>query len=251
MKLRAAALAIALLAIAPRAESQGGSVRRPPVTFGVGERLEYEIRYGPFHSGAEMEITALDTVRGRPAWHAEFTVHGGVPFFRINDRYDTWIDVQTISSLRYAQDVHEGSYERHRVYEFLPARRMVIEGKSDTTETVDHPLDETAILYFLRTIALPVGLDTGFNNYFMPDRNPIRIQVLAREHISVPAGEFEAIVIHPEIKAKGLFAEDGQTKVWLSDDDRHIILQMKTNVPHMPIGSLNLYLKTYRPPTKP
>ena len=251
MKLCAAAVAIALLALAPRAESQGRGSDRPRITFGVGERLEYEIRYGPFTSGADMEITNLDTLRGRPAWHAEFSVHGGVPFFRVNDIYESWIDTQTISTLRYKQDIHDGSYERHRVYEFLPDRRMVVEGKSDTTETVEHPLDEASILYFLRTISLRVGLDTAINNYFIPDRNPIRIQVIGREHISVPAGEFDAIVIHPEIKAKGIFSEDGHTRVWLSDDDRHIILQMKTSVPHMPVGSLNLYLKSYRPPTKP
>src|SRR5471032_3394714 len=117
-----------LIAAASPAESQGGGAATPR-SFGVGERLEYEIRYGPFRSGADMEITTIDTVRGRPAWHAEFTVHGGVPFFRINDRYDTWIDVATISSLRYEQDIHEGSYQRHRVYEFLPSRRMVVVGK--------------------------------------------------------------------------------------------------------------------------
>jgi hypothetical protein len=248
--LRAAA-ALAFLALAPHAEPQTSALARPRITFGVGERLEYEIRYGPFRSSADMEITTIDTIRGRPAWHAEFSVNGGIPFFRVNDRFDTWIDMETISSLRYKQNSHDGSYTRYRIYEFLPNKRMVVEGKSDTTETVDHPLDETSFMYFLRTIALPVGLDTGLNNYFLPDRNPIRIQVIGREHISVPAGEFDAIVIHPEIKAKGIFSEDGNTRVWLSDDERHIILQMKTNVPHVPIGSLSLYLKSYRPPTKP
>jgi hypothetical protein len=126
---------------------------------------------------------------------------------------------------------------------------MVIEGKSDTTPTVERPLDEASILYFLRTIALPIGLDTGFDNYFLPDRNPIRIRVVGHEKVSVPAGDFEAIIIQPQIKAKGIFSEGGQALVWLSDDDKHIILKMTSKVPHLPIGSLNLYLKSYRPPT--
>jgi len=247
--LRIAGLAIAVLAFVPRAESQNGSTPIPPrVPYGIGERLEYEIRYGPFRGSADMEIIKLDTVRGREAWHAQFNVRGGIPFFRVNDGYQTWIDTRTISTLRYKQDIHDGSYERHRIYEFLPELRQVIEGKSDTMATVDLPVDDASILYFLRTIALPVGLDTGFNNYFVPDRNPIRIRVLRRERISVPAGEFNAIVIQPLIKAKGIFSEGGQAQVWLSDDDKHIILQMKSKVPHLPIGSLSLYLKSYRPP---
>jgi Protein of unknown function (DUF3108) len=247
---RIAALAIALVALAPRAEPHSGSLTTPArVPYGVGERLEYEIRYGPFRGGADMEITELDTVRGRQVWHAAFSVRGGIPFFRVNDRYETWIDTHTIASLRYKQDIHDGSYERHRIYEFLPDQRMVIEGNSDTTPTVDRPVDDASILYFLRTIDLPVGLDTGFNNYFLPDRNPIRIRVVGHEKISVPAGDFDAIVIQPQIKAKGIFSEGGQAQVWLSNDEKHIILQMKSKVPHLPIGSLNLYLKSYRPPT--
>lgn len=250
MILRVAAMTVAALSLAPHARSQPvAGPALPRVPFGVGERLEYEIRYGPFRGGADMEITGLDTVRGRPAWHAAFSVRGGIPFFRVDDRYETWIDIHAISSLRYKQDIHDGSYERHRIFDFLPEKRLVIEGKSDTTPTVDRPVDDASILYFLRTIALPVGLDTGFNNYFLPDRNPIRIRVLRREHVSVPAGEFEAIVIQPQIKAKGIFSEGGQAQVWLSDDDKHIILQMKSRVPHLPIGSLNLYLKTYRATT--
>lgn len=221
-----------------------------PVRFGVGERLEYQIKYGVFGGGsADMEITGIDSIRGRAAWHAEFTVRGGIPFFRVNDQYETWIDIHTNSSLRYKQDIHEGSYERHRVYDFLSGGRMVDKAKPDTEPTVEHPVDDASILYFLRTIALRVGLDTGFDNYFLLDRNPIRIRVLRREHISVPAGEFDAIVIQPLIKSKGIFSEGGEAQVWLSDDDRHIILQMKSKVPHLPVGSLNLFLTSYRAPT--
>ena len=35
------------------------------------------------------------------------------------------------------------------------------------------------------TLKLPVGLDTSFNNYFLLDRNPIRIRVLRKDRIPV------------------------------------------------------------------
>jgi len=41
-----------------------------------------------------------------------------------------------------------------------------------------------------------------------------------------------------------LFDEGGHAEVWLSDDDARIMLQMKSKVS---FGSLNLYLKSYRP----
>ena len=70
------------------------------------------------------------------------------------------------------------------------------------------------------------------------------IRVVRRERIRVPAGEFDAIVIQPVIKSRGLFGENGHAEVWLSDDENHIMLQMKSG---LKIGSLNLFLKSYRP----
>jgi hypothetical protein len=66
--------------------------------------------------------------------------------------------------------------------------------------------------------------------------------VLRKESVKVPAGRFDAVVIQPIIKAKGIFSEDGRAEIWLSDDDRRIMLQLKSN---LSFGSLNLYLKSY------
>ena len=250
----AAALVCALAAFAGRAASQTSEVALqaavpPRVSFGVGELLEYDIRVGFARGNARLEIQSLDTVRGRPAFHSQFTVRGGIPLFRVNDRYDTWIDVANISTLRYHEDVHSGSYERRRRYEFYPERKLYIEG-ADTVPTAERPVDQASVFYLIRTLDLRAGLDTSFNNYFMLDRNPIRIVVLGRETVRVPAGEFETIVVRPIIKAKGIFAEGGDARVWITDDDRRVVVQIKAKIPNLPFGGLNLYLKNYRPPTR-
>jgi hypothetical protein len=244
--------ALALLAFGDGANSQvirpQGEMPARHVPFGVGELLDYDIRVAFARGSARLEIMGLDTVRGREAWHTQFTTRGGIPMFRVNDRYDSWIDVNTISTLRYDEDVHEANYERKRNYEFYPERKIYIEG-ADTVTTVPRPVDQTSIFYLIRTLSLRVGLDTSFSNYFMVDRNPIRLVVLGREHVKVPAGEFDAIIVRPIIKAKGIFAEGGDARVWISDDDRRIVVQIKAKVPNLPFGGLNLYLKSYRPPT--
>jgi hypothetical protein len=74
----------------------------------------------------------------------------------------------------------------------------------------------------------------------------VRIRVLRREKVRVPAGEFDAIVVQPVFKTKGIFSENGRAEVWLSDDDRRIVLQMKSS---LSFGSLNLYLKSHTPGT--
>ena len=89
---------------------------------------------------------------------------------------------------------------------------------------------------------LEPGQTYHFNRYFKPDRNPVTIRVLRRERIKVPAGTFDAIVVQPVIKSKGIFSEGGHAEVWLSDDENRMLLQIKSR---LSIGSLNLYLKSY------
>jgi hypothetical protein len=143
------------------------------------------------------------------------------------------------------QDINEGRYDRERRFEMYPDRAVFIED-GEEFPSVSEPLDDGAFLYWIRTIPLEVGQSYSFNRYFRPDRNPVTIRVLRREPVTVPAGRFDAIVIQPVIKSRGIFSENGRAEIWLSDDDRRIMLQMKSR---LSFGSLNLYLKSYRPPT--
>jgi hypothetical protein len=253
---RCAILSVALLAVSARAGvSQVASVtgtaapRAPSATpaavpFARGERLEYDVKFGFVHVGSgSMEVAGIDSIRGRAAWHTIFSVHGGTLFYKVNDRLESWIDVNDFVSLRHWQELSEGRRERERRFEIMPERGVVLEEGKPEAPTVPAPLDDGAFLYFVRTIPLEVGQTYEFNRYFRPDRNPVTIRVLRREHITVPAGDFDAIVVQPIIKTKGIFSEGGRAEVWLSDDSNRIMLQMKSK---LPFGSLNLYLTSYQ-----
>ncbi|HET9003240.1 MAG TPA: DUF3108 domain-containing protein [Gemmatimonadaceae bacterium] len=217
-----------------------------PVPFAVGERLDYDVKFGPMHvGGGSMEVLGNENVRNRPTWHIMFRVKGGTFFYKVDDRFESWIETTTLSSLRHKQDINEGRRDRERTFEIYPDRPSYIEDDKPEKPSVGQPLDDGSFLYFIRTVPLEVGKTYEFDRYFRPDRNPVKITVLRKEKIKVPAGTFDAIVIRPSIKSKGIFSENGQAEVWLSDDDRHIMLQMKSK---LSFGSLNLYLKSYRPP---
>jgi hypothetical protein len=231
---------------AATAQSTAVASNRAKVPFGPGERMEYDVKFGAIRVGnAHMEVVGLDNLRGRAAWHTAFWVNGGNFLYRVNDVYESWMDAETLSSLRFVQQLEEGGKQTERRFEIYPERSVFIQtSKKPAKEeaSVSNPLDDGSFLYFLRTIPLVVGQTYDFNRYFRPDRNPVRIRVLRKERINVPAGSFNAIVVQPVIKTKGIFSENGHAEVWLSDDDRHIMLQLKSK---LSFGSLNLYLKSY------
>jgi hypothetical protein len=219
---------------------------RKVVPFDTAERLTYDVRFGGLKVGTgRMEVMGTTDIRGRETWHTRFTVKGGIPFYKVNDRLESWIDTRTFESLRFVQDLEEGSRDKERYYEIYPERATYSErGEVEHAPSVEDPLDDAAFLYFVRTIPLEIGKTYEFNRYFRPDRNPVKIRVVRKDTITVPAGRYPTIVIQPVIKSKGIFSEKGHAEMWLTDDSRRLLVQMKTD---LSIGSLNLYLRGYVP----
>lgn len=217
------------------------------VPFAVGERLTYDAYFGPLKAGeGTMEVIAREDVRGQETWHTRFSVKGGVPFYRVDTMLESWFSTTCFHSLRFMQDQDVGTGDRIRRVEIFPERGTYKENDKDEVPTVAAPLDDGSFFYFVRTLELQVGKTYSFDRYFRPDRNPVIIKVLRRERVRVPAGTFNAIVVQPIIKSRGIFSEDGEAEIWFSDDADRIMLQMKTK---LKIGSLNLYLKS-RPKKK-
>ena len=222
--------------------------RPAPVPFGTGERAEYQVKLGGVSVGSgAMEILGIETIRGHETYHAQLRVSGGLPLMRVDDRFESWIDVAGLFSRRFKQNQRELSFRRNRTYEFYPEQgtyhRLNTEdrGPLPTSE----PLDDVSFLYFARTLPLEVGDRYVLERYFKADGNPVVLEVLRRETIRVPAGTFNTVVVRPTIKTDGLFGEGGEAEVYFTDDSRRLMVQMRSKVPL--VGSLSLHMTAYRP----
>ncbi len=231
------------VASAAQAQTATGSTTTPVSRpFVPGERLSYDVFFGAIKVGTgSMEVRGIDTVRGQTAYHTTFRLNGGIPFYKVDDTFESWFTTDSFASLRFNQDQNEGTKERQHRYEIYPERRTYDDLTDQEPEqpSVADPLDDGSFVYFVRTVPLEIGQTYEFQRYFKPDRNPVTIRVLRRERVKVPAGTFDAVVIQPVIKTKGVFSESGHAELWISDDDRHMIVQMKSQ---LSFGSLDLYL---------
>jgi hypothetical protein len=218
------------------------TIARP---FAVGEQLDYMVAVGGAKVGTgQMKLLGIEDVRGEDTYHARFAVEGGFLMFKVNDVLESWFDTETLSSRRFIQKIQEVNYKKNRYYDIYPERGVLHQKGYDEMPTVPKPLDDASFLYFVRTVPLEVGKTYTFNRYFRPDRNPVVVKVLRKETIEVPAGKFNTIVIQPIIKSQGIFAEGGEAQMWLTDDDRHMMVQFKAKVPYL--KTLDLYLSSYK-----
>ena len=212
------------------------------VPFAVGEELVYRASFGGLPAGsARMRVDGIEIIRGRPAYHVLFSIDGGVPFFRVHDRYESWIDVQTLASLRHRQDISEGRYKRNTTYEIYPERASYRKDDEPLEASVVNPLDDGSFIYAVRAARVQVGETRRDDRYFRPDRNPVVLTGLRHDTITVNAGSFATVVVRPSIKANGLFSENGDAQIWFSDDASRYPVQLKTKFSKF---SLTLALQT-------
>jgi len=199
------------------------------VPFAVGEELRYSASFAGIRAGsATMKVAGIENVRGRPAYHIVFVIDGGIPLYRVRDRYESWVDVQTLASLRYVQNIREGGYHRNTTYEIFPDKAQYRKDNGAPEASVSHPLDDGSFIYAIRAAMPNVGETRRDDRYFRPDRNPVVLTGLRNETVSVDAGEFATTVIRPSIKANGIFSEDGDAQVWISADANRYPVQVKS-----------------------
>ncbi len=249
-----------LVLLAAAFAALGGQVQEAPtrpvagaagpasVPFGPGERLEYDVRLGALGKRGQghMSILGVDSVRGRLAYHVSMAYEGGLLFAKVKDHYQSWLDIHSLVSLRFIQDIDQINYERYKHYEIFPEERRyerrdkIDSGPIPTSE----PLDDISFFYFVRTIPLEVGKEYTYDNYFRESGNPVVLRILRRDTVQVPAGTFPTIVVRPIIRTSGLFGQGGEAELYFSDDERRLLVLMTSKVPL--VGSLSLHLRSIR-----
>ncbi|PYO92919.1 MAG: hypothetical protein DMD62_11755 [Gemmatimonadetes bacterium] len=223
----------------------------PAVTFPVGERFSYNAKYGVFNVGsAAMEVMGIDTVHGVETVHIRFRISGGAFWYHLDQTIESWVGRYDFRSRRFSTVQDERDKHRERRYDIYPDSGFYREeGKDTTFATVLEPLDDAAFLYWIRTVQLEVGKRYEYARYFRPDRNPVIIEVLGRERVSVAGKKWRALVVRPRIpQGRGIFAEKSETHIWLSDDPQRIVLAIQSN---FSFGQVTLKLKDYAVPGVP
>ena len=217
----------------------------PAMTFPVGERLTFSAKYGVFSVGtATMEVMGIDTVHQTEAVHIRFRLKGGALWYSLDQTMESWVGLYDFRSLRYTSVQDERGKHREHRYEIYPDSGFYREDGRDTTfATVLDPLDDAAFLYWVRTVPLEIGKKYEYARYFRPDRNPVIIEVLGRDRVSVAGKKWRAIVVRPRIpQGRGIFAEKSETRIWLSDDKQRLVLGIQSN---FSFGQVTLKLKDY------
>jgi hypothetical protein len=211
--------------------------------FQVGEFLVFDVAYGFVVAGsAVMAIPDTQWIHSRPCYRIMTEARSSKFFskiFEVKDRVVSFVDMEGLFSWRFEKHLREGKYRSDKTVLFDQVNHRVIEGK-DTIAVQPFIQDILSSFYFFRTLDLKVGKPVDIDNYGDGKIYPLRVHVLKKETIEVPAGTFRCIVVEPVMRVEGIFKQTGQLRIWLTDDERKMPVLMKSKVL---IGSIDARLR--------
>lgn len=217
--------------------------------FRTGEKLTFDVKYGFVTAGiAEMAIPKVVKITGRDAYNVTFKV-SSVPtfdaFYKVRDRYETFIDVEGIFPWRFEQHIREGGYSRDfsAFFDQRKGKAKTSEGAYDIPPLVN---DIISAFYIARTFdysKMKSGDRFKLQNFYKDKTYPLDVIYRGKETVSVEAGTFDCIIVEPLVQEGGLFKSEGTIVIWLSDDILKIPVKVKTKVI---IGSIDVELSAYQ-----
>jgi Protein of unknown function (DUF3108) len=234
--------AIGLVVGAMNASLGGESYPNPPSTarpFHIGEQFTYEIRWMNIKAGtAVMGVTAenppliklVTTAQSRPAI---------TKFFPVDNRVESILNPETLLPEHLTFRRREGKKNEDMEYTFHQKEGIVIEVKGGSTETLPilpSTQDAISCLYYVRSELTPrPGSSLTMNVHHDTKNYTLTVLVEKIETIKGAWGELETVRVLVVMPFQGIFLNQGNIRVWFTNDARRIPLRMKAKVV---IGSL-------------
>lgn len=217
---------------------------REPVPFSVGEKLVYAVEYGPISAGtATMEVTEIAEVNGKTCYHIvslENTNDFFSRFFKIRDRYDSYIDTTNLATVRFEKKIEEGKYRAQSHVDIDQDSLIAVYSDGDTAEVIPEAKDAIATLYFVRTMDIGVGDTVYVSNHTDKDNYLLEIHVPRSLKVHTSLGTFECLEVQPLIEGTKVFKGRKGLTVWFTDDEWKIPVLIRSKIM---VGSIQAIVK--------
>ncbi len=220
-------------------------------TWGPGERLVFSVEYGIIKAGtATLSVTGPVSHNGLLAYQitAEASSNPAFSsFFEVRDVNEALLDIVQLHSLTYMKSIQEGDYSSSEEMYFDQEAGIAYYPEENNPELAEmaippHSLDVLSAFYYARIQNLEPGGNFSIDVHVDNDNYPMEVLVLDRERIRTRAGSFDCIQLQPVLRGDGIFKQQGEIFIWVTDDERHMPVLMSASII---IGEITCMLEDY------
>ncbi len=228
--------------------------------FEPGERLTYVVYYNwgwIWVSAGEVTFTVneIDTGYHLHSFGSSYPSYEW--FFKINNRYESFIDPETYLPYRSIRDINEGSYSKYEevVYDRSGQQALTQRGKNkgaprDTTYSDIEPCvhDLLSIIYYARSSPwrsdFPSGYEIPVDLFF--GKREYNLALTYKERIPKQKikklGNFDVLRFSPELIKGELFEEGDEANIYVTNDDNKLPVLIESP---LSVGKVKVVLKEY------
>lgn len=209
-----------------------------PRPFQIGERLTYEVSWLNLAAViAVMEVAPAEGIRGEAVARLVGTAQSTpaiAKIFPVDNRVESDLDLETLAPGHMTFRRREGKRKEDIEYVFHQKEGMVTAVGGGTTESLRIPVgtqDVISCLYYARTVLSPnPGASLKMNVYHDKKNRPVEVRVEAIETIEGVWGKTETLRVLVIMPVYGLFMNQGNIHVWVTNDERRTPVRMTAKV---------------------
>jgi hypothetical protein len=221
-------------------------------SFRAGESITFKVYYnlGKLFIGAgEAVFTSnLEKLNGRDVYHMiadgkTFRTYDW--FFKVRDKYESYIDTATMLPQRFIRNVSEGGYKIYDNVTFDHVHNTAVSNEA-TIKVPPCIQDVISTMYYARNINFDKykpGDKIPFDMYLDNKIYNIYIRYIGKETIETKFGKFRAIRLAPLLIKGSMFEGGEKMTVWVSDDANKVPLRVDSPIS---VGSVKVDMVAYK-----
>lgn len=224
----------------------------PNTAFKAGEEVTMKVFYstlGMYIGAGEAKFTVgLTTMNGKPAYHclATGTSYSFFDkFFRVRDRYESFVDTATMLPIKFIRNVDEDGYKIYNNVTFNQSNQTAVStnGLFKVTPCIQ---DVISSVYYARNIDFSkykVGDKIPFDMFLDDEVYHMYMRYEGKETVKTRYGKFRAIKFKPLLIKGSIFQGGEKMTVWVSDDENRLLLRAESPIS---VGSIKVDMMAYR-----
>jgi len=220
--------------------------------FKTGEIITMKVYYTTLGmyvgAGEAVFSTSLERFNGKTVYHCTGTGSSYSffdNFYRVRDRYETYIDTTTMLPVKFIRNVDEGGTKFYDNVTFNHNAGTAVSTKG-VFKIGSCIQDVISATYYARNI--------DFNKYKPGDKIPfdmfldnetyhLYLRYEGKENIKTKYGKFRAIKFKPLLIKGSIFQGGEKMNVWVSDDRNHLLLRAESPIS---VGTIKVDMMGYR-----
>ncbi|MFO7977016.1 MAG: DUF3108 domain-containing protein [Bacteroidales bacterium] len=223
--------------------------------FERGEKMVYRVYYNSILTGnvtageATLEVLPDNKmIDGREVMHlVSLGKTKGMfnMFYKVVNRYETYLDEQAIAPLYFMRRIRENKYKKDQDV-FFDHVDLTATTNTDTVPITPYVQDIISAFYYARTYDYSDAQpgDEFEVDFFLDDSVYVtRIVFDGREKIKTRLGSFNTLRFKPMVLAGSVFSQPYPMTMWISDDKNKIPILLESGII---VGKVRLELDDYQ-----